>query len=186
MPLDQNNLEYCLFDGNFSNLDENDKEYEDYCHFYENDNITEVDLPGFKLTNEQKNKLANKNLPKCTRLNLAGQDIDLDFIQQLCKNPSLTRLKYIDLSRNPKITNECLYEILISKNLGSWADTVSGLYCQPTSEIKVRCQKTGVVQSKLDSKYYDLKNNHLHIELDSMTNKFGIGGGVKIITILKF
>lgn len=120
-----------------------------------------------KLTDEEKNQLCNsEKIIEIYGLDLRDQNIDDDFVEKLSNNPSdgLKCLMNINLSENPKITNESLNHILNSPYLGSIRNrpAVSGKYGTCYTKIDVKAQNTMI------------KKN---IELESFFSKLGDGMG---------
>lgn len=104
--------------------------------------------------------LESTALTNLRTLDLKNENIDDDFIRQLCQNPTFARLINIDLSGNENITSQSLQYILDSDIIGSIRDLpqISGRYGCPSSEVYITIDGTSI--SKEDMQPYLDKPRH--------------------------
>ena len=115
----------------------------------------------YKLSDSQKNYLVDSPaLTNLRVLNLKNQNLTDDFIEQLCSNPTFSRVTHLDLSDNPNLTTSTLEFISNSNFIGSIRDfpQLSEKYKVPSSEIHITVSGTGIDLETIE-KYNQVPQN---------------------------
>lgn len=138
--------------------------------------------PGVYPLNEKQKDwfLANSHLFTSLRyLDLTNQDIDDEFIEDICVE-DFERLEEINLSSNLKITTAALDAISSSKSLGSKRSqlSISGKYEVAQSIVNVIVSKTKITPEDLED-YNNLGRFNFNIEYDNIPDRRYLG--VKIL-----
>lgn len=93
----------------------------------------------FKMNEKHKQMFLGYKFNCLRYLNLNGQDIDDDFMEQLCESDNLKTIRKLDLRNNPKITFESINMLNESENVGCQGHGVimSGKYGRPITNIEI-------------------------------------------------
>lgn len=106
----------------------------------------------FEMNEEQKDLFLKYEFESLIDLDLSGQDIDDDFVKQLCENDNLRKIKSINFS-NTNITKKTIKHLLRYDNVSCEGDVrISGKYGKPITEINIDVSGTKI--TKKDIVYY--------------------------------
>lgn len=110
----------------------------------------------FVMNEKQKDIFLNYNFESLTSLNLAGQNIDDNFVKRLCIDGNLEKIMRLDL-RNTNVTYELLEYLLENEGVRCEGDKVaiSGKYGRPIVNIEIIAHDTNI---KNDKRFFTLTN----------------------------
>ncbi len=119
-----------------------------------------------EFTDEAKEEFLNSSsLINLKKLNLKNQGIDDDFIKKLCKNITFSKIEFIDLHNNEKVTEKSLKFISESKILGSVRELpqINSRYKCHFSEIFINIKGTSIPQTILEKYQNEPQNKDFSI-----------------------
>lgn len=103
----------------------------------------------FKMNEKQKDIFLSYKFKSLTNLNLSGQDVDDEFIKQLCVDGNLKKIMRINLSKT-NVTHDLLEYLLENENVKCEGDKVaiSGTYGCPIVSIEIDARDTKITNNK--------------------------------------
>lgn len=107
----------------------------------------------FIMNDKQKLIFLTYDLDSLTDLDLKGQNIDDNFLKELCDSGNLKKIRYINLIDNENLTSRSLKYLFRNKKVGSegFGSYLSGKYGMMSVKIVIEISSPNMTKDKIKS-----------------------------------